>query len=163
MVKNIFQNIFSNFLIKYFQKIFLIPKCYTFLESWDHMPTYGFDKNLIWRKKKFNIQRGDPLDLQKRFLQCRGVILHEKKFCKTRSSSNMSKNALLSASGWNPKLHNYHPCLTLQTYFQLIFDCLSIISIMNKQEWRTIIELMIYLLLSSKLRLGNLIASNSDG
>ena len=114
LVKNIFQNIFSNFLIKYFQKIFLIPKCYTFLESWDHMPTYGFDKNLIWRKKKFNIQRGDPLDLQKRFLQCRGVILHEKKFCKTRSSSNMSKNALLSASGWNPKLHNYHPCLTMQ-------------------------------------------------
>ena len=35
----------------------------------------------------------------------------QKKFCKTRSSSNMSKNAQLSASGWNPKLHNYHPSL----------------------------------------------------
>ena len=33
------------------------------------------------------------MDLRKRFLQCGGVILHEKKFCKTRSSSNMSKNA----------------------------------------------------------------------
>ena len=45
------------------------------------------------------------------FCSAGGVILHEKKFCKTRSSPNMSKNALLSASGWNPKLHNYHPCL----------------------------------------------------
>ena len=35
----------------------------------------------------------------------------KKKFCKARSSSNISKNALLSASGWNPKLHNYHPPL----------------------------------------------------
>ena len=111
LVKNIFQNIFSNFWKKYFQKIFSIPKCYTILESWDRMPSHGFDENLIWRNFFFNIQRGDPLDFQKRFLQCRGVILHEKKFCKTRSSSNMSKNALLSASGWNPKLHNYHPCL----------------------------------------------------
>ena len=96
---------------KYLQKIFAIPKCYTILESWEQMPQHGFDKNLIWRNFFFNIQRGDPLDLQKRFLQCGGVILHEKKFCKTRSSSNMSKNALLSASGWNPKLHNYHPRL----------------------------------------------------
>ena len=36
-----------------------------------------------------------------------------KKISKTRSSSNMSKNAMLSASGWNPKLHNYHPPLTM--------------------------------------------------
>ena len=57
----------------------------------------------------FSTYKGwDPLDLQKWFLQCRGVILHEKNFCKTRSSSNMSKNAHYSASGWNPKLHNYH-------------------------------------------------------
>ena len=109
LVKNIFQNIFFQFK----KKIFAIPKCYTILESWEQMPQHGFDKNLIWRIFFFNIQRGDPLDLQKRFLQCGGVILHEKKFCKTRSSSNMSKNALLSASGWNPKLHNYHPPLSL--------------------------------------------------
>ena len=31
-----------------------------------------------------------------------------KKILQNRSSSNISKNALLSASGWNPKLHNYH-------------------------------------------------------
>ena len=104
------KNIFDT---KYSQKIFAIPKCYTILESWEQMPQHGFDKNLIWRIFFFNIQRGDPLDLQKRFLQCGGVILHEKKFCKTRSSSNMSKNALLSASGWNPKLHNYHPPLPI--------------------------------------------------
>ena len=36
--KYFFQNIFSNFLKKYFQKIFSIPKCYTILESWDRMP-----------------------------------------------------------------------------------------------------------------------------
>ena len=66
-----------------------------------------------WFEDFFNIQRGDPLDLQKRFLQCGGVILHEKKFCKTRSSSNMSKNALLSASGWNPKLHIYQTPLPI--------------------------------------------------
>ena len=113
LVKNIFQNIFFQFKKKYLQKIFAIPKCYTILESWEQMPQHGFDKNLIWRNFFFNIQRGDPLDLQKRFLQCGGVILHENKFCKTRSSSNMSKNALLSASGWNPKMHNYHPPLPI--------------------------------------------------
>ena len=68
-------------------------------------------KNLIWRIFFFNIQRPPPLDFQKRFLQCRGVIFQKKKFCVFGSLSNMSKNALLSASGWNPKLHNYHPCL----------------------------------------------------
>ena len=82
--------------------VFANPLC--ILESWDQMPSHGFDKNLIWRNLFFQ----HPLDLQKRFLQCQGVILHEKKFCKTRSSSNMSKIALLSASGWNPKSHIYH-------------------------------------------------------
>ena len=67
---------------------------------------------MIWRKFFFNIQRPPPLDFQKRFLQCRGVIFQKKKFCVFGSLSNMSKNALLSASGWNPKLHNYHPRLT---------------------------------------------------
>ena len=94
LVKNIFQNIFSNFLKKYFEKIFSIPKCYTILESWDQMPSHGFDKNLIWRIFFFNIQRGDPLDFQKRFLQCRGVIFQKKKFCVFGSLSNMSKNGL---------------------------------------------------------------------
>ena len=43
------------------------------------MPQHGFDKNLIRRIFFFNIQRGDPLDFQKRFLQCRGVIFQKKK------------------------------------------------------------------------------------
>ena len=42
------------------------------------MPQHGFDKNLIRRIFFFNIQRGDPLDFQKRFLQCRGVIFQKK-------------------------------------------------------------------------------------
>ena len=112
--KKIFWKIF---LTKYLQKIFAIPKCYTNLESWEQMPQHGFDKNLIRRIFFFNIQRGDPLDFQKRFLQCRGVIFQKKKFCVFGSLSNMSKNALLSASGWNPKLHNYHPPLNLQTKY----------------------------------------------
>ena len=138
MVKNIFQNIFSNFLKKYFQKIFSIPKCYipfwnretkchhmALIEIWfeefffQHLKggPFGFTKNICNTQVlyHFGIVRPNAitwhLDLQKQFLQCRGVILHEKKFCKTRSSSNMSKNALLSAFGWNPKLHNYHPPL----------------------------------------------------
>ena len=32
-------------------------KCYTILESWDQMPSHGFDKNLIWRFF-FSIQFG---------------------------------------------------------------------------------------------------------
>ena len=58
------------------------------------MPQHGFDKNLIRRIFFFNIQRGDPLDFQKRFLQCRGVIFQKKKFCVFGSLSNMSKNGL---------------------------------------------------------------------
>ena len=89
--KKIFWKIF---LTKYLQKIFAIPKCYTILESWEQMPQHGFDKNLIRRIFFFNIQRGDPLDFQKRFLQCRGVIFQKKKFCVFGSLSNMSKNGL---------------------------------------------------------------------
>ena len=102
-LKIFFENIFSKklekiiwkiFLTKYLQKIFAIPKCYTILESWDQMTQHGFDKNLIRRIFFFNIQRGDPLDFQKRFLQCRGVIFQKKKFCVFGSLSNMSKNGL---------------------------------------------------------------------
>ena len=74
--KKIFWKIF---LTKYLQKIFAIPKCYTILESWEQMPQHGFDKNLIWRNFFFNIQRGDPLDFQKRFLQCGGGNYARKK------------------------------------------------------------------------------------
>ena len=78
-LKIFFQKIGKNiFDTKYLQKIFAIPKCYTILESWEQMPQHGFDKNLIRRIFFFNIQRGDPLDFQKRFLQCRGVIFQKK-------------------------------------------------------------------------------------
>ena len=43
------------------------------------MPQHGFDKNLIRKIFFLNIQRGDPLDFKKRFLQCRGVIFQQKK------------------------------------------------------------------------------------
>ena len=86
---------FFQFLKKnIYKKKFAIPKCYTILESWEQMPQHGFDKNLIRRIFFFNIQRGDPLDFQKRFLQCRGVIFQKKKFCVFGSLSNMSKNGL---------------------------------------------------------------------
>ena len=49
---------------------------------------------MIWRIFFFNIQRPPPLDFQKRFLQCRGVIFQKKKFCVFGSLSNMSKNGL---------------------------------------------------------------------
>ena len=42
------------------------------------MPQHGFDKNLIRRIFFFNIQRGDPLDFQKRFLQCGGNFARKK-------------------------------------------------------------------------------------
>ena len=58
------------------------------------MPQHGFDKNLIRRIFFFNIQRGDPLDFQKWFLQCRGVIFQQKKICVFGSLSNMSNNGL---------------------------------------------------------------------
>ena len=93
-IENIFFNwkkiFWKIFLTKYLQKIFAIPKFYTILELWDQMPPHGFDKNLIWRNLFFNIQRGDPLNLQKQFLQCRGgniawkKILQNQKFLKLK-------------------------------------------------------------------------------
>ena len=47
--KIFFKIFFFNFLKKYFQKIFSIPKCYIISESWDQMPSRGFDKNCVSR------------------------------------------------------------------------------------------------------------------
>ena len=54
-----------------------------------------------------------------------------KNICKTRSSSNMFKNALLSASGWNPKLHNYHPPLFRGITIDFIFKIEWVIASLN--------------------------------
>ena len=108
LVKNIFQNVFSNFLEKIFTKnIFksVIPfwnretKCHhmALIKSW-------------FEDFFFNIQRGDPLDLQKRFLQCGGGNFARKKILQNQKFLKYVQ-ALLSASGWNPKLHSYHPPL----------------------------------------------------
>ena len=48
------------------------------------MQSHGFDKNFGFAKTVFAVPGGN---------------FAQKKICKTRSSSNMSKNALLSASG----------------------------------------------------------------
>ena len=57
---------------------------------------FFFLKNypLAQQKPFFPNQRVPPLDFQKRFLQCRGVIFQKKKFCVFGSLSNMSKNGL---------------------------------------------------------------------
>ena len=63
--KNIFQIFFKIFFQKICPKIFLIPKCYTILESWDRMQSNGFDRKMIWcdfLKKCFS----NPLYFQKR-------------------------------------------------------------------------------------------------
>ena len=118
------------------------------------MPSHGFNKNLICRifvceadLYFFKHPKGDPLDLQKWFLQCGGVILQEKKFCKTISSSNMSKNALLSASGWNPKLHNYQTSLLLVSLSELKIKYFSVISC--KGNWIPMEWVYLYLALFS--------------
>ena len=67
-----FKNIFQIFLKIFFQKIcpkiFLIPKCYTILESWDRMQSNGFDRKMIWgdfKKNIFSNPKGGPLCFQK--------------------------------------------------------------------------------------------------
>ena len=62
----------------------------------------------------FQHLKGGSYEFAKTVFAVPGGNFAWKKICKTRSSSNISKNTLLlSASGWNPKLHNYHPPLTM--------------------------------------------------
>ena len=79
------------FFKKYSEKIFLIPKRYTILNF------FSTSKGSVWIGKNC-------------FLHSAGYFC-TKKICKTRSSSYMFKNALLSASSQNPTLSN-----TVQNY-----------------------------------------------
>ena len=121
-IKNIFSKYFwkkyfwKYFSKKYFQKYFWYPSVIPFWNRENYSYRMALLKKWFWAIQKkifFQIQRGGPLVQKKRFLLCRGVIFQKKKFCVFGSLSNMSKNALLSASGWNPKLHNYHPPLPI--------------------------------------------------
>ena len=105
LVSKIFFKIFfpifwKNIFRKYFQYLSVIPfwnretKCHhmALIKTW--LEDFFFQH-----------PKGGPFGFAKTVFAVRGGNFAQKKICKTRSSSNMSKNALLSASGWNPKLH----------------------------------------------------------
>ena len=91
--KYLVKNIFSNFLKKYLRKRFPIPKCCTILESWDQMPSHGFDKNLIW-SFFFQHPKEGHFGFSKMVFTITGGNFSNKKFYVSRSLSNMSKNGL---------------------------------------------------------------------
>ena len=94
LVKNIFRNIFSNFLKKYFQKYFQ----YLSVISFWNRETKCHHMALIktWFEEIFfSTSKGGTLWIFKNgFCNAGGLFFKQKKFCVSRSLSNMSKNGL---------------------------------------------------------------------
>ena len=102
--------------------MFLIPKCYTILESWDRMQSNGFDRKMIWgdfKKNIFSNPKGGPLCFQKRKSALVGVFLEKNPMTnKIEKFLYILEHLIPDGCDEIPTFALYHPLLIL---FKFLF------------------------------------------